>query len=213
MSGLTHRQRVKINAALAIIHGNGHDASAITQEAKASAVNGVSLQQGYEAALTRFIQSNLDMANEITRTIAVIGASDDATVNSYHHALSEYIATGSIVAMAAMLPTMARDSVALAIRNGEITQEDVANGGLETALGFAPSDAMTAAAMTPTAAPTQAPAAAPQTPLAAPMALAPQTAGPNSPANNYGKTGEALRSWVGLPLAYVAAQEAVAPSG
>ncbi|AYJ87290.1 hypothetical protein D3Y57_16800 [Sphingomonas paeninsulae] len=162
MTALTHRQRVKINAALAIIHGNGHDASGVSRQAKASAVNGVSLQQGYEAALNSFIQSNPAMGNEIVRTIAVIGASDDATVNSYHHALTEYNATGSIVAMSAMLPTMARDSVALAIRNGEITQEDVANGGLETALGFAPSDAMTAAAMTPAAAPAQAAQAAPR---------------------------------------------------
>ena len=77
--------------------------------------------------------------------------------------------TGSTVAMQGMLPTMARDSVALAIRNGEITQDDVANGGLNTALGFAPSDAMIAAAMTPDAAPAQAAAVAPVAAPAAPV--------------------------------------------
>jgi hypothetical protein len=210
MSNLTHRQRVKVNAALAIIHGNGHDASAVSRQAKASALNGLSLQQGYEAALNSFIQSNPAMGNEIARTIAVIGASDDATVNSYHHALTEYNATGSIVAMSAMLPTMARDSVALAIRNGEITAADVANGGVETALGFTPSDAMIAAAMMPEAAPAQAPASAPVAAPAAPAAQTPQTVGQASPANNYNKTGEALKSWIGLPMAYVAAQEALA---
>jgi hypothetical protein len=209
MANLTHRQRVKINAALAIIHGNGGDASGVSKQAKASAINGVSLQQGYEAALTSFIRTNPAMADEITRTIAVIGASDDATVNSYHHALTEYNATGSTVAMQAMMPTMARDSVALAIRNGEITQDDVANGGLETALGYAPSDAMTAAAMAPVAAPAQAPAAAPQTPQAASVAPTPQISGQRSPANNYGKTGEALKSYLGLPQAYVEAQQAL----
>ncbi|WP_293883047.1 hypothetical protein [Sphingomonas sp.] len=197
-----------MNAALAIIHGNGHDASAVSRQAKASALNGMSLQQGYEAALNSFLQSNPTLANEIARTIAVIGASDDATVNSYDQAISEFNATGSTLAMQAMMPTMAKDSVALAIRNGEITAEDVGNGGLETALGFAPSEAMMAAAMTPEAAPASAPVTAP----VAPVAHTPQSVGQASPANNYNKTGEALKSWIGLPMAYVAAQEVSAPS-
>ena len=217
-TALTYKQRVQVNTALAIVHASGHNASDITAEAKAYQLQGHSHVKAYEYALSTFTRANPYMATAIQKTVALVGASSDETIARYDHAVSRYNETGNDDAIEALAPMMAQDSVALAIRNGEITQEDVANGGVEKALGFAPTEAMQTAAME---APAPAPADIdPAGPIAAPTAPATaQTAAPaaasNAPAPAYGgtsggwgptgysspKTGEALASWTGIPLA------------
>jgi hypothetical protein len=229
MTALTNKQRVQINTALAIVHASGHNASDITTEAKAYQLQGHSHVKAYEYALSTFTRANPYMAPAIQKTIALVGASSDATVARYDHAVQRYNETGNDDAIEALAPMMAQDSVALAIRNGEITQADLANGGIETALGFAPTEAMTAAAMTAPA-PAAPVAAAPVATPAAPQAPAPLAATPalqrrdNSTGTQsldaainrlseptHGKSGAALASWHGLPMAYVQSQIGKAP--
>ncbi len=232
MTALTNKQRVQINTALAIVHASGHNASAITQEAKGYQAQGHPHVKAYELALSSFTRTNAYMAPAIQKTIALVGASSDATIARYDHAVSRYNETGSDDAIEALAPMMAQDSVALAIRNGEITQADIANGGVKTALGFHPTEAMQAAAMAAPAAAETAPAA-PVAPTApAPQAPAPRAATPAPQRRDnttgaqsldaalnrlseptHGKTGAALASWHGLPMAYVNAQLGTAPQG
>jgi hypothetical protein len=229
MTALTNKQRVQVNTALAIVHASGHNASDITAEAKAYQLQGHSHVKAYEYALSTFTRANPYMATAIQKTVALVGASSDATVARYDYAVQRYNETGNDDAIEALAPMMAQDSVALAIRNGEITAEDVANGGIETALGFAPTEAMTAAAMTAPA-PVAPVAAAPVATPAAPQAPAPRAATPapqrrdNSTGTQsldaainrlseptHGKSGAALASWHGLPMAYVQSQIGKAP--
>ena len=161
MTALTNKQRVQVNAALAIIHGTGHNASAVTAAAKAFHAQGHTPQKGFELALSDFVQAQPSLAREISNTVRLIAASDDATIGLYDHAITQYNQHGDDSALTALQPTIARDSVALAIRHGEITAADVANGGLETALGYAPSQSMIDAAIAPADAPAPAPAIAP----------------------------------------------------
>ena len=230
MTALTNKQRVQVNTALAIVHASGHNASDITAEAKAYQLQWHSHVKAYEYALSTFTRANPYMATAIQKTVALVGASSDATVARYDHAVQRYNETGNDDAIEALAPMMAQDSVALAIRNGEITAADVANGGIETALGFAPTEAMTAAAMAGPAPVDTAPAA-PAAPIAtAPQAPAPRAATPapqrrdNSTGTQsldaalnrlseptHGKSGAALASWHGLPMAYVQSQIGKAP--
>lgn len=231
MTALTNKQRVAVNTALAIIHASGHNASAVTLEAKGYKAQGHTHVKAYELALDTFNQANPHMAKAVQRSITLVCASDDATVARYDHAVSRYNQTGNEDAIEALAPMMAQDAVALALRNGEITQADLANGGVETALGFAPTEAMTAAAMEVPAPVAPAPAeAAPAAPAPVAASTAPQapaqriaTPAPQRRPNDtgpmstqaainrlseptHGKTGAALARWHGLPMAFVEAQ-------
>lgn len=221
MTALTHRQRVAVNAALAMVHASGRDASAITAEAKAYQAQGHTHLKAHETALTTFSQANPTMARAVQKTISLVSASSNETVDRYHYAITRYNETGNTDAIDALAPMIAQDSVALAIHNGEITPDDIANGGIETALGYAPTADMTAAVMA--AAPT---AIAPTNPAPAPAAAPPAQAPTPAPVRRgtdlgtegtqaaigrlsqptHGKTGEALARWHGLPMAYVEAQ-------
>lgn len=210
MTALTNKQRVKVNAALATIHSSGGDASAVTAHAKALERSGHTARAGFEMALNAAIAASPGISAEIGRTIRLIEASDDATVARYDSALTAYNQTGSDAALQALAPMIAQDSVALAIRMGEMTQADIANGGLADALGFAPSDGMLAAALS-----APGPVAAPAQSFAFNAANIPASArpandgnmvngGPSSPfgARGYStpKTGAALARQVGIPM-------------
>lgn len=222
MTALTHRQRVAVNAALAMVHASGRDASAITREAKGHQAQGHTSVKAYEAALHTFTRANPTMARAIQKTMSVVCASSDATVDRYHYAITRYNETGNDDAINSLAPTMAQDSVALALRNGEITQADLANGGIETAMGYAPTPEMVAAVMatapaaSPFASPTAATANAPasQAPTHAPVRRTTdvgtegtQAAIARLSAPTHGKTGAALARWHGLPMAFVEAQQ------
>ena len=221
MTALTNRQRVQVNAALAFIHASGHDASAVTRDARAFQTQGHSASQAFQKALNTFVGSYPEMSRPVSRTVSLIGASDDVTLARYDHALTQYNQTGDDGAINALAPMMAQDSVALALRNGDITEADIANGGVETALGFKPSPEVLAAAT----APAQAPAAGPFAGARQSFAFKPAQQADGQPAPRswlngtqtgvdrpadptHGKTGEALARWHGLPMAYVEAQQA-----
>jgi hypothetical protein len=221
MTALTHKQRVKVNAALASIHAHGHDASAVTGLAKQLQASGHDARSSFEFALNRFADSNPDMGDMLGKITRLVEASDAATVHWYDQALGHYNQTGDDSGISALAPMIAQDSVALAIRSGEMSEADLATDGLETALGFAPSDAMVHAA---TAAPAPAPAQRASFSFRAPPPGAPSaprsfvngtqhgavgTTGIKAP-----KTGAALAREVGVPMAYAVAQGWVAqPEG
>jgi hypothetical protein len=217
MTALTNKQRVKVNAALTIVHSNGGDASAVTAHAKRLQTLGHSARTAYEVALNTAVQSAPDMGASIERSIRLIEASDDATVAKYDSALSSYNQTGSDAELKALAPMIAQDSAALAIRMGEMTHDDIANGGLASALGFDPDDGMVAAAMS--APPTQAAPQAPGETFAfkdtvapgAPAAQRHSTSQYDGPFPHGGysapKTGAALARQVGIPMSMVKTAE------
>jgi hypothetical protein len=66
-------------------------------------------------------------------------------VDQYDAALSTYVSAGDDTALNALAHTIAKDSLALAVQDGEITPEEAANGALEKALGFEPGPLLVAA--------------------------------------------------------------------
>lgn len=208
MTALTNKQRVKANAALTIIHANGGDASAVTAHAKQLQAMGHPARSAYEIALTRAVAAAPELSAEVERSLRLIEASDNETVALYDRALTSYNETGSEAALQALAPMIARDSAALAVRMGEMTHEDIANGGLAGALGYEPDESMMEAAVA-----SPPPPAAPSSSFAFQSDAAPAPAAPRSYTNGsqsgvfegrgYAapKTGEALARQVGIPLA------------
>jgi hypothetical protein len=138
LTALTIKQRAKVNAALCIIHDNGFDASGITEIARKIMSTGHAASAAYEQALNSFISANPETYPAIAKITQLVEASSPATVAQYDQALSQYINTGDNAGLARLAPTIARDSVALAIHNGELTEAEAATGGLAKALGFEP---------------------------------------------------------------------------
>ncbi len=170
MTALTPRQRTAINATLALVHSAGHNATAISQQATAAAAKGVPLKQAYDRAFEGFMAATPDLAGPITKVARLVMASDDATVAQYGRALDTYNATGDETALNALAPTIARDSIALAIRHGELSPGATGADALTAALGSETSPTMVEALNAP--APTE---SAPQAISGAPQAAAPQT--------------------------------------
>ncbi len=227
MTALTNKQRVKVNAALTVIHSNGGDASGVTAHAKRLTALGHPARTAYEIALDTALATSPELGASIQRTIRLIEASDDPTVALYDNALATYNRTGSEAELQALAPMMARDAAALAIKLGEMTQADIASGGLAAALGYEPDQTMIDAAMSPAPA-NAAPAPAPSDNFSFKSAQAP-TANPAAPAHRgsndwvngaqggspFGakgysvpKTGAALARQVGIPLAALKQGEA-----
>lgn len=69
-----------------------------------------------------------------------------AAIDQYDHALSTYVETEDDSALSALAPMIAQDSLALALRDGEISVEEAASGDLHKALGFEPGQALLDAA-------------------------------------------------------------------
>ena len=164
MTALSTKQRAKMNAALAILHGQGHDVTALQGQARTHMAKGHSALQAYEAVIGGFLKANPDSAPAITRITALIGASDSNTVAQYDTALSTYIRTGDVGVIDALEPMIRADSAALAVKNGELSADDAAAGRVDWgAMGFTD--------------PAPAPAAAPQTfAFTGPTATTPNTA-------------------------------------
>lgn len=149
MSGLTIKQRAKVNAALCIIHDRGGDANAVTELARTIMATGHDARTAYERALNQFADANPEAGTVIGRMANLIEASCPNTVAQYDQALSQYIDRGDNSALTALAPMIAQDSAALAVQSGEMTPEEAAEGNLAKALGFTPSpDFEQAAAVT-----------------------------------------------------------------
>jgi len=149
MTALTQKQRAKVNAALCMIHDHGGDASAITAKVRTMIASGHDARTAYEKALNGFADSNPELGHAIGKITRLVEASDDGTVARYDTALSSYIATGDNTGLKALAPTIAQDSIALAVREGELTPDEAANGDLGKALGFDPGDELKEALASP----------------------------------------------------------------
>jgi hypothetical protein len=138
---LTARQRAKVNAALCLIHDNGYDAKPIIKLAN-ELMREVDTRTAYELALNEFVRTEPDLIPAISKAHTLVDASDDATVDQYDAALSEYVTSGDNSSLNALAPMIAEDSLALALKNGEITQEEADIGDVAKALGFEPGPAL-----------------------------------------------------------------------
>ena len=212
MTALTDKQRVKVNAALTIIHGHGHGHSpaAVTQQARELMAIDHPARSAYEQALNTFAQRLPSIGGAIAKVAQLIEASDGPTVAQYDSALSLYIQTGDNSGIAALEPMIVADATALAIRAGESTADALAGLTIDDALGTA-FDEMQERATAPEmmADPTPAPApnvsqtfafAIPgQTPRPATASPAPPTLS-NGTAIRAPLSERAARSWAGVPM-------------
>lgn len=138
---LTTRQRTKVNAALCLIHDNGHDAKPVIKLATELAKK-VDTRTAYELALNEFLSRAPELTPSVAKAIKLVDASDDATVDKYDAALSEYVTTSDDSSLKALAPMIAEDSLALAVKAGEITQAEADAGDISKALGFEPGPAL-----------------------------------------------------------------------
>ena len=220
MTALTDKQRVKINAALTIIHGHGHSPAAVTQQARELIAIGHPARSAYEQALNSFAQRLPGIGGAIAKVAQLIEASDSPTVAQYDSALSLYIQTGDNSGIAALEPMIVADATALAIRAGESTADALAGLSIDDALGTA-YDEMQERITAPEliAAPAPAPAVsqsfsfafpgqAPR-PAHGPTAQQPTLQAPptlsNGTAVRAPLSERAARSWAGVPTGTLAA--------
>lgn len=148
---LTVKQRAKINAALCLIHDRGGSADAVTAMANNIMATGHSPASAYDRAIGQFAASNPHLTQGIAKLSRLIEASDYRTVAQYDVALSNYIATGDDSGLRALAPTIAQDSLKLAVQHGEVNAADASAAALGTALGFDPGADFVEAATAPPA--------------------------------------------------------------
>ena len=137
MTALTDKQRVKVNAALTIIHGHGHSPAEVTQQARQLIAIGHPARSAYEQALNSFAQRLPGIGGAIAKVAQLIEASDGPTVAQYDSALSLYIQTGDNSGIAALEPMIVADAMALAIQTGERSADALAGLTIDDALGTA----------------------------------------------------------------------------
>lgn len=138
MTALTMKERASVNAALATIHASGRDVRPIQQQARTAMSQGKPPYAAYKAALGAFVKASPDLAPVLRHTDRLIEASDSRTVGRYDKALSAYIATGDEAHVNALEGMFRADSVALAVKSGELSGEDVAAGRVDWgAMGLA----------------------------------------------------------------------------
>jgi hypothetical protein len=138
---VTSRHRTKINAALCLIHDNGFDAKPVIKVAH-ELMKKIDARTAYELAINDFLTNVPDLTPVISKALNLVDASDDPTVDQYDAALSEYVTSGDNSSLKALAPMIAEDSLALAVKNGEITQEEADSGEVAKALGFEPGPAL-----------------------------------------------------------------------
>ena len=137
MTALTDKQRVKVNAALTIIHGHGYDPAPVSKIARDLIAIGHPARSAYEQALNTFAQSRPGIGGAIAKVAQLIEASDGPTVARYDDALSLYIQTGDNSGINALEAMIVADATALAIRSGESTADALAGFSIDDALGTA----------------------------------------------------------------------------
>jgi hypothetical protein len=222
MTALTYRQRVKANAALSLIALHGYNPRPVQANAKAHIARGLPEALAYQKAFEAFADSKPGIRQPLETAFALIKHSDDATVSKYDAALNHYNATGDDSQLEALTPMIVADSKALAIKNGDIAENDPNEWDLSIALGI--DEAAIAAEPYVPEAETRAPAEAAQPQTSQfqfanainPAQQAPQPAqrpaAPQAPAydptqgqrtaTGYrpGMTGEKARQWHGTPM-------------
>jgi hypothetical protein len=135
---MTPKQRAQVNAALVIIHDSGNNAQSVTKAAQALIAKGHPATVAYSTVLTEFSAAFPTLGATMSKVTRLIQASAPESVAQYDKALSEYIKTGSDIGMRALAPMIARDSMALAVKHGEMTEADAAKGDYSAALGAEP---------------------------------------------------------------------------
>jgi hypothetical protein len=125
---MTPKQRAQVNAALVIIHASGNSAQNVTKAAQALIAKGHPATVAYSTVLTEFATAFPTLGATMSKVTRLIQASAPESVAQYDSALSEYIRTGSNIALNALDPMVARDSMALAVKHGEMTEAEAANG-------------------------------------------------------------------------------------
>jgi len=158
---------VKVNAALAIIHSEGHNPNAVSHAARSYMSRGYDARRSYELALNEFAKSRPEVGPLLSQATRLIEASDDATIGMYASAVDHYNQTGDLSMVNALGPMIAQDSVALAVNEGRLDPSAIGSPeALEIAMGYAPSDEFASGyAANPAPVPQVAPAA-PQAPAA-----------------------------------------------
>ena len=217
MTALTDKQRVKVNAALTIIHGHGYDPAPVSKIARDLIAIGHPARSAYEQALNTFAQSRPGIGGAIAKVAQLIEASDGPTVARYDDALSLYIQTGDNSGINALEAMIVADATALAIRSGESTADALAGFSIDDALGTA-FDEMQERATAPEMMADPAPAPAPavtqsfafavpgQAPRPAPPAATQRPAVQAPPTLSSGTavrgalSDRAARSWAGVPI-------------
>ncbi|HKX23580.1 MAG TPA: hypothetical protein VJM81_09940 [Rhizorhapis sp.] len=161
---LTSKQRTKVNAALAIIQSEGHNANAVSHAARSYMSRGYDARRSYEMALNEFAKSSPEVGPLLAQATRLIEASDDATVGMYASAVDHYNQTGDLSRVNALSPMIAQDSIALAVKDGHLSPEDAGRPeALEIAMGYAPSEEFAAAHTANPAPASQVAPAAPET--------------------------------------------------
>lgn len=133
---LNNRQRVKVNAALALIALHGHNPRPVQKAAKESMGKGIPAPEAYTLALNAFAGRVPAMRQSLEIAIQLVGASDEATVAQYDKAITAYNQTGDESHFDAITPMIVEDAKALAIRNGDVTAEDALYWDVQAALGI-----------------------------------------------------------------------------
>jgi len=137
MTPLNARQSVKIKAGLCLIHDYGHNARLVSDAARSDMARGLAPKQAYERAFTEFTKGKPELSRALSHTLRLIEASDPLTVGRYGDAIEQYNQTGDPAAMTGIAQTFAQDSIALAIRNGELSEADARDpAAVEAAFGF-----------------------------------------------------------------------------
>ena len=215
MTALTDKQRVKVNAALTIIHGHGYDPAPVTKIARDLIAIGHPARSAYEQALNTFAQSRPGIGGAIAKVAQLIEASDGPTVARYDEALALYIQTGDNSGINALEAMIVADATALAIRSGESTADALAGLSIDDALGTAfdeiqerttGPEIMAAPAPAPAvsqsfafAVPGQAPRPTPPAATQRPAVQAPPTLSSGTAVRG-ALSERAARSWAGVPI-------------
>lgn len=175
----TGKQLTTFDAVLTCISAAGYDPNVAIAAADADVAAGVPILTAYSHALNSYVSTlPAETQGAIEKIAKLVAASDDVTIAQYDAAISAYNDSEGTdeTAIEALFPMMAQDGLALALRDGEITQAEIDRGeGIVAALGYTPMPEQIAAlqSATPEAAP--APQEAPQQfrPPAAPKAPQP----------------------------------------
>ncbi|MFK4794783.1 hypothetical protein [Sphingobium sp. ZW T5_29] len=179
----TGKQLTTFDAVLTCISAAGYDPDVAHAAAEADIAAGVPPLTAYSRALNNYVSTlPADLQGTIGKIARLVSNSDEATLAQYDAAMTNYNETGDETAIEALYPTMARDGVALALKDGEITQAEIDNGtGIAAALGYDPMPEQIAALQSPAPGVTPAPQEAPQQfrPPAAPEAPQPVPSGQN----------------------------------
>jgi hypothetical protein len=135
MTALTHRQAIKVKAALSLIAVHGHNPRTVQKQAQDELAKGLPANIAYKNALDAFANHVPAMRDTLHIAVDLIHNSDDATVALYDKALTAYNNSGDESHLDSLAPMILEDAKALAISKGEVTEADAANWTIDDALG------------------------------------------------------------------------------